>query len=445
MTQSAPVPAASFTVSMIGYGTVGRGVATLLRDHADLYTARTGRAVRLGRVLVRDVAKARAAAQEAGDPDAASRFTDDAAVFLEASADAVIEVAGGLDPVDGLMREALSAGRHVVTANKALLAARGPALFALAREQGVSIAFEASCGGGIPCVTALTAGLMANDVTALYGILNGTCNYILTEMTQRGKSYAQALAEAKEKGYAEADETLDVSGADAGQKLAILASLAFGRQINGDDVPCRGIDTLDQMDVAFGAEMGYDVKLIAAAERWQGHEEIGLSVAPCFIAKDQPLAQIHGSLNALAVEGDAVGPTLFVGAGAGQLPTASAVVGDLLNMVNGSYPAYFAAMRLTPDLHPSAVRVKEDDLEGRWYVRLAAEDKPGVMAKVTDAFGRREISLSALLQHDAREGESTVPVVVTTHRATRGDVQAAANEIKALDAIAGEPVLMRVL
>ena len=281
VTQNNPA-SAPFTVSMIGYGTVGQGVAELLRRHGELYALRTGRSVKLGRVLVRDVAKARAAAQGAGDPEAAERFTDDPAAFLTAPADAVIEVAGGLDPVDGLIRDALKAGRHVVTANKALLAARGAELFGLAREHGVSVAFEASCGGGIPCVTALMAGLMANDVTALYGILNGTCNYILTEMTQRGKSYAEALVEAKEKGYAEADEFLDVSGADAGQKLAVLASLAFGRRITDDEVPCRGIDTLDLMDVKFGAEMGYDVKLIAAAERWLGHEEVGLSVSAVF-------------------------------------------------------------------------------------------------------------------------------------------------------------------
>jgi len=433
------------TVSMIGYGTVGRGVARMLADRADLYEARTGHAVRLGRVLVRDVAKARAAAVIAGDPDAAERFTDDPAAFAAAPADVLIEVAGGLDPVNGWIRDALQAGRHVVTANKALLAARGPALFALAREKGVSIAFEASCGGGIPCVTALTSGLMANRITALYGILNGTCNYILTEMTQRGKSYTEALAEAKEKGYAEADETLDVSGADAGQKLAVLASLAYGVNITDDDVPCRGIDTLEQMDVAFGAELGYDIKLIAAAERWPGHDPVGLSVAPCFIPRDQPLAQIHGSLNALAVEGDAVGPTLFVGAGAGQGPTASAVVGDLLNVIAGSYPAHFANMRLTPDLHAAAELVEEADLEGRWYVRLSAQDRPGVMAKITDAFGSRGISLSALLQHDPRAGETAVPVVVTTHRATRGSVQAAAGAIAELDVVTGTPVVLRVL
>ncbi len=433
------------TVSMIGYGTVGRGVAGLLHEHAELYTQRTGHQVQLGRVLVRDVAKARVAAAQAGDPEAATRFTDDPAEFAAAPAQVVIEVAGGLDPVDGWIRQALQAQRHVVTANKALLAARGPELFALARTHGVSLAFEASCGGGIPCVTALTAGLMGNRITGLYGILNGTCNYILTEMTQRGKSYAQALAEAKDKGYAEADETLDVSGADAGQKLAVLASLAYGVNITGDQVPCWGIDTLEQMDVAFGAELGYDVKLIASAERWPGHEPVGLSVAPCFIPRDQPLAQIHGSLNALAVEGDAVGPTLFVGAGAGQGPTASAVVGDLLNIVTGSYPAHFAGMRLTPDLHPPAEHVAEADLEGRWYLRLSAQDQPGVMAQITDALGSRGISVSALLQHPPRDGETAVPVVVTTHRATRGNVQAAADAIAGLDVITGPPVVLRIL
>lgn len=428
-------------VGMIGFGTVGRGVAELLRDEAELYTSRVGRCIELVKVLVRDVGKA-----TANDGINAARVTDDADTFFAADTDVVIEVAGGLDPVGGFVARALREGKHVVTANKSLLAARGPELFGLAREHGASIAFEASCGGGIPCVTALTAGLMANRFSGLYGILNGTCNYILTQMTQHGESYADALAEAKDKGYAEADETLDVSGADSAQKLAILASLAFGANITEADIPCHGIDTLDLGDVRFGDELGYDIKLIASAERWEGQPYIALSTAPCFIAKDQLIAQVHGSFNALAVGGHAVGPTLFTGHGAGQMPTASAVVGDLLNVASGAYPQGFAQMRITPDLHGPAPLVDADDLESRWYLRVDALNLPGVMAKLTAALGKRGISLSALLQHEAPHGDGdTVPVVITTQQARLGDLNAAADEIAALPEIHGSPVIIRIL
>ncbi|MEM7625358.1 MAG: homoserine dehydrogenase [Planctomycetota bacterium] len=429
-------------VGMIGFGTVGRGVAELLRDEADLYADRVGQSIELVKVLVRDVGKA-----TAHGAIEASLVTDDVDAFFSAGTDVVVAVAGGLDPVGGFVARALRDGKDIVTANKSLLAARGPELFALAREHGASIAFEASCGGGIPCVTALTAGLMANRISGLYGILNGTCNYILTQMTRHGECYRDALAGAKDKGYAEADESLDVSGADSAQKLAILASLAFGANITEADIPCRGIDTLSLGDVRFGDELGYDIKLIASAERWEGQPYIALSTAPCFIAKDEQLAQVHGSFNALAVGGHAVGPTLFTGRGAGQMPTASAVVGDLLNVVSGAYPQGFAQMRLTPDLHGPAPLVEPDDLESRWYLRVDALNLPGVMAKLTAALGRRDISLSALLQHDAPHGQSddTVPVVITTHQARLGDVRAAADEIAALPEINGKPVIIRIL
>ena len=374
----------------------------------------------------------------------AALVTDDPQAFFAAELDAVVEVAGGLDPVGGYVEEALKAGKPVVTANKSLLAARGPELFGLARQHDAAIAFEASCGGGIPCVTALCAGLMGNQITGLYGILNGTCNYILTQMTQHGETYAAALAGAKEKGYAEADETLDVSGADSAQKLAILASLAFGANIAEADIPCRGIDTLNLQDVGFGAELGYDIKLIASGERWPGQDYIALSTAPCFIAKDEQLAQVHGSFNALSVVGHAVGQTLFTGRGAGQLPTASAVVGDLLNVATGAYAQGFAHLRITPDLHGKAPLVDGDDLESRWYLRVDAKDVPGVMAKLTTSLGSRGISLSALLQHDATESE-TVPVVITTHQARLGDLKAAASEIKSLEEVSGEPTIIRIL
>lgn len=430
-------------VAMIGFGTVGRGVAKLLDEQAELYADRVGRSIRLTQVLVRDTAKALA-----GNAIDKAMVTADADEFFAAvakDADVVIEVAGGLDPVGGYVKRALEAGKHVVTANKSLLAADGPALFAVAREHCVSIAFEASCGGGIPCVTALTAGLMANRISGLYGILNGTCNYILTQMTRHGESYADALAGAKEKGYAEADETLDVSGADAAQKLAILASLAFGVNITEADVPCHGIDTLDLDDVRFGDELGFDIKLIASAERWPGQEYICLNTAPCFIPKAEQLAQVHGSFNALSVVGHAVGHTMYYGQGAGQGPTASAIVGDLLNVACGAYPTAFAQMRLTPDLHQPAPLVEPDDIESRWYLRVNAQDVPGVMAKLTKALGDRGISLSSLLQHDAPADVDTVPVVIATHHARLADVKAAAAEMRELPEIRGEPVVYRIL
>lgn len=425
---------------MIGFGTVGRGVEELLRENAELYRRRLGRELRLTQVLVRDVEKA-----TAGGALARCRVTADPDAFFTGDADVVVEVAGGLDPVGGYVERALTTGRHVVTANKSLLAARGATLFGLAREHNVSIAFEASCGGGIPCVTALTAGLMANEVHGLYGILNGTCNYILTQMTRHGATYADALAEAKYRGYAEADETLDVSGADAAQKLAVLASFAFGANVTEADVPCRGIDGLDLDDVRFGDELGYDMKLIASAERWPGQAFLSLDTAPCFIAKTEQLAQVHGSFNALSVVGHAVGHTMFTGRGAGQGPTASAVVGDLLQVACGAYPAAFAGMRLSPDLHGPAQLVAPADVEGRWYLRVDALDVPGVVAKMTQALGDRGISLSSLLQHDAPAGVDTVPVVITTHEARRGDLDDAAQQIAGLAEVYGQPTVYRIL
>ncbi len=436
---------APLQLGMIGCGTVGGGVARLLREHADLYATRLGRPLELRRVLVRDIDKA----LRGGDVSRDRLTTDPDALLDDDAIDVVIEVAGGVDAVGSLVRRALERGKHVVTANKSLLAARGADLFALARERGVCIAFEASCGGGIPCVTALQFGLMANEVHGLYGILNGTCNYILTEMTRRGKTYADALADAKALGYAEADETLDVSGADAAAKLAILASLAFGVDIRGGDVPCHGIDTLDLEDVRFGGELGYDIKLIASAERWPGQDWVCLNTRPCFVHRNEQLAQVHGSYNALSVVGDAVGHTLYFGRGAGAGPTASAVLSDVLGVASGWYPKAFASLRLTPDLHERAPLVEEMDTESRWYLRIDTADEPGVMAKVTAALGGRGISLSAILQHDAPETagrhDGSVPVVITTHRARLGDVTAAAGEVAGLATTRGEPVILRIL
>ena len=423
-------------VGMIGGGTVGSGVAQLLREHAAMYADRAGRPIELKRVLVRDAGKPR----EGIDP---SLLTDDAeAFFATEGMSVVIEVAGGVEPACSYVRRAIETGRHVITANKALLAEHGPALFGEARQQGVSIAFEAACAAGIPCVTALQFGLMANQIHGMYGILNGTCNYILTEMTRRDTTYDQALAQAQDKGFAEADPTLDVSGADAGQKLAILASLAFGVQVTGRQVALDGIDGLDLQDVRFGAELGYDIKLLAIAECKDG--TVGASVEPCFIHNRDLLSPVVGPYNALVIEGDAVGASMLYGEGAGQMPTASAVVSDLLNVASGWYGCAFQHMRLTPDCHNPANLATRDDLLSRFYLRINALDVPGTMAKVTDALGEHGISLSAVLQHEDDAGQ-LVPVVITTHLARAGDVKAAIEAIKALDVVEGEPVMLRIV
>lgn len=427
-------------VGIIGCGTVGGGVVELLAQHAELYAGRLGRPLALRNVLVRDVEKARR-----NCPKHADLLTSDPDAFFNTpDMQIVVEVAGGRGVVSQYVRRALESGRHVVTANKALLAAEGPELFALAREKKVCIAFEASCAGGIPCITALQFGLMANQIGGLYGILNGTCNFILTQMTRKGESYADALAKAQASGYAEADPTLDVSGQDAAQKLAILASLAFGVSISGDDVPARGIDTLDLSDVGFGDELGYDIKLLAIAEREPGQEAVSVGVQPCFISHNELLAQVRGPFNALSVYGDAVGHTMYYGPGAGKLPTASAVVSDVLNIASGWYPQAFASMHLTPDRSAAAKLVSHEELVSRFYLRVNALDVPGTIAKVTRILGECNISLSAVLQHESAAGQF-VPLVLTTHDARRGDLDGAVGRIRGLDVIEGEPVVIRII
>ncbi|MEX0885371.1 MAG: homoserine dehydrogenase [Phycisphaeraceae bacterium] len=431
--------AQSIGVGMIGCGTVGTGVARLLREQAALYEHRLGMSVELRRVLVRDARKAR---DEAGiDPQA---ITSDADTFFATDdMPIVVEVAGGsTGPVRDYVARALKAGKHVVTANKALLAADGPALFKLARKHGVAIAFEASVAGGIPCITALQFGLMANRIDGLYGILNGTCNFILTAMTRQGRSFAEALADAQRLGYAETDPTLDVSGRDAAQKLAILASLSFGAAVAGEDVPTRGVDGLELADIGFGAELGYDIKLLAIAERRDAG--VSLGVEPCFVHDDAMLAKVAGPFNALSVYGSAVGHTLYYGAGAGQGPTASAVVSDLLNVASGWYAHAFAHMRLTPDCHGRAALVPVEDRVSRYYLRINALDVPGTMARVTSILGESGISLSAVLQHESAAGQF-VPVVIMTHDARYGDLGGAVKRIAALEAVEGEPVTIRIV
>lgn len=428
----------SIGIGLIGCGTVGQGVVKMLAEQGEAYARRLGRPIELRKVLVRDAGMDRGVALAEGV------LTDDVdAFFATEGMSIVLEAAGGLDPVGGYVVRALESGRHVVTANKALLAARGADLFALARSKGVSIAFEASCGGGMPILSAVKFGLASNRIDAVYGILNGTCNYILTQMLEGGESYDDALQAAQELGYAEADPELDVNGADAAQKLAIIASLAFGVCVAEEDVSHVGIDGLDSRDIGYGESLGYSIKLLAIGERVNGG--LSLGVEPCFISQHSPLTQVRLSYNALSVFGHAVGHSMSYGHGAGQMPTASAMVSDVLNVASGWYPHAFKTMNLWPDQQDKAVVVGPEALESRFYLRVNVTDEPGVMARIVKALGDEGISISSVVQNEgAGDDDPYVPVVITTHKARRGAVSQALTQMGTMDVVHGEPVCLRI-
>lgn len=424
-------------IGIIGCGTVGQGVIKLLQEQRDTYADRLGRPIDVARVLVRN----RAAAREIDLPEGV--LTDDPdAFFADERIEVLVEAAAGGDAVSNLLRRALNRKLPVVTANKALLATEGADLLALARQNNVCIAFEASCGGGIPILAALKFGLAANRVRGVYGILNGTCNYILTQMNDSGAAYTDALLEAQELGFAEADPTLDVSGADAAQKLAIIASLAFGVDVKEHQVACQGVDQVRIDDMIYGSELGYVLKLLAIAERHNGG--LVLRVAPCFVHADEPLAQVRQSFNAISVFGHAVGHTMFYGRGAGQMPTASAVVSDLLNVASGWYRHAFNQLQIWPDQHQPIHAIDPDQVQARYYLRVTARDEPGVMASIAHVLGEHGISISAILQHEGDDA-SWVPVVITTHHAREGAVRRATEQIAQLQLVSGQPIRIRIL
>lgn len=424
-------------IALLGCGVVGSGVVKILNDQRDLLHRRTGLRFDIRHVVVRDHSKhtdLRGALPLTTDPQGA---IDDPRVNI------VLELIGGIDPASQLIRRALELGKPVVTANKSLLAEAGTELFALARRHNTCIAFEASCGGGIPIIDALTKGLVGNRIDALVGIVNGTCNVILTRMTRSGWAYEQALEEAKKLGFAEADPTLDVSGRDAAQKLALLASLAFNVQIAEKDIHVEGIESVDPVDIRFAQELGYVMKLLAIAQR-SDEDRLTLSVRPTLVHRDDVLADVGGSFNAISVYGHALGHALFYGRGAGQMPTASAVVSDLIGVALGSVPIAFKNLRIFPDMTPPADVLPFEQLQTRYYLRLIARDVPGVLAEIATALGRNGISLSAVLQHEVDRGQH-VPVVITTHLAREGSMRQGLKEIDALSTVRPPTVCLRIL
>jgi homoserine dehydrogenase len=418
-------------IALIGCGTVGSGVARLLLEQSERLAARAGRLLRLRRVVVRDPFKSR--------PVKLPReivTTDLQQVLHDPSVQVAAELVGGADWAKQAVLSLLAAGKDVVTANKALLAQYGNEVFDAAREHGRAIAFEASVAGGVPIIAALAQCLAANQILSLQGILNGTCNFILSSMTENGQSYADALAEAQRRGYAEADPTLDVNGTDAAQKLAILAQIAFGAAVPLSAIERRGIAEIDALDIRFARELGYTIKLLA--ETWLSGNQLALHVSPVLLRRLAPLAMVRGAYNAIYVVGDVVGETLFAGQGAGQMPTASAVVADLIDLAVGRAQRTFATLKLWSGRDNGIQLKPSTTVRSRFYLRLLVEDRPGVLAEVTRVLAHFQISIASVIQHEAPEDHEggRVHLVIMTHTAATGDFCTAVAEIDRLGSAA---------
>ena len=427
-------------VAIVGMGTVGAGVARLLLDHGDRTARHAGRTLWLEQVVVRDVNKPRDVDLPDGVlSDELSHITSDPEIRV------VAQLIGGLEPAKSIMLELLESGKDIVTANKALLAEHGPELFDRARELGRSIAFEASVAGGIPIVTNISQCLSANQITSLRGILNGTSNFIVSQMEEHGADYAAAVAEAQQRGYAEADPTMDVDGSDAAQKLAILAHLAFGARVHWNDIPRTGIDSLHTDDLRYARELGYRIKLLAVAQlKGKGLE---LHVSPTLVKVGTPLAEVREAYNAVSAVGDAVGRVFFHGLGAGQMPTASAVVADMIDMAVGRTQITFRTLALWSQAEARVAVCDHAQLQSRFYLRFTVEDRPGVLGEITSVLGKHEISIASVIQHEPNHDgkDTTVPLVIMTHCAAEGATDAAITEIASLPSVHASSVKMRVL
>jgi homoserine dehydrogenase len=425
-------------VAVVGLGTVGTGVARLLLDFGDRIARHAGRRLALVQVVVKDVDKiGRIGLPQGILSDDIARITRDPDVSV------VALLIGGLEPARSIMLELLAAGKDIVTANKALLAAHGPELFDRARELGRSIAFEASVAGGIPIVANISQCLSANQIQSIHAILNGTSNYILTQMEAHGASYADAVREAQRLGYAEVDPAMDIDGSDAAQKLAILAHLAFGARADWNDIPRQGIDTLDLADLRYSKELGYRVKLLAVAQLTA--EGLELHVSPTLVKLGSPLAEVRGAYNAISVVGDAVGRVFFSGLGAGQMPTASAVVADLIDTVVGRSAITFRTLELWSRQGARVAASDYSNVTGRYYLRFNVADEPSVLAEIAGALGKQNISIASVIQHEAEEPEGgVVPLVIMTHNTTEGALGRATQAIDKLSFMRGRSVRMRV-
>ena len=419
-------------LGLLGCGNVGSALVDLVAEHADLLTARAGTGIVVARVAVRDLAKARDVKL------AADRFTDDAgSVVTDDGVDLIVEVIGGIEPARALITQALRAGKPVVTGNKELIALHGPELFAVAADAGVDLLFEASVAGGIPLIRPLRESLAGDRIHRVLGIVNGTTNYILTRMTEEGSSFADALAEAQRLGYAEADPTADVEGHDAAAKAAIIATIAFGALVGPDDVYCEGITQVSADDIESAKTLGYVVKLLAVAEEIEG--AIAVRVHPAMVPLHHPLASVRDAFNAVFIEGEAVGELMFYGRGAGGGPTASAVLGDVVdavrNLVSGAKGATVAGLVARP-IRPV------DDTESPFYVLMEVADRPGVLAAIAGAFGDHGVSIKSMEQRGIGD---EARLIFITHRAREADLRATLDAVRGVEHVHRVGSVLRVV
>ncbi|MCF8004603.1 MAG: homoserine dehydrogenase [Chromatiaceae bacterium] len=428
-------------IGLLGLGTVGGGSVTVLTRNADEIARRAGRAIQITHAAARQYDPERIEGLEQIE-----RISDDAfAVVDDPEVDIVIELIGGYSPARELVLKAIENGKHVVTANKALIAMHGNEIFAAAQAKGVMVGFEAAVAGGIPIIKAVREGLAANRIEWIAGIINGTGNFILTEMRDKGRDFADVLAEAQRLGYAEADPTFDVEGIDAAHKLTILASLAFGIPLQFDKTFTEGISKIEPQDVAFAAELGYRIKHLGITRRTAAGIE--MRVHPTLIPHRRLIANVDGVMNAVLVKGDAVGPTLYYGAGAGALPTASAVVADVVDLVRAltTDPTNRVPhLAFQPDELSDTPVLPIDAVETAYYLRITALDRTGVMASIAGILSEEGISIEAIKQKEPAEGETTVPLILLTHRIEEAAMNLAIARIEAFDGVSGKVVRIRM-
>ena len=427
-------------IGLLGIGTVGGGTFDVLTRNAEEISRRAGRPITITHVadknltLVNQVVAGRAV------------VTDDGfAIVRNPDIDVVIELIGGYTFAKQLMLEAIANGKHVVTANKALLALHGNEIFAAARAKGVIVAFEAAVAGGIPIIKALREGLVANRIEWIAGIINGTTNFILSEMRSKGASFADVLTVAQAKGYAEADPTFDIEGVDAGHKISILAAIAFGIPLSFDKAHVEGITKIEAIDIRYAEEMGYRIKLLGIARRRE--TGIELRVHPTLIPTKRLIANVEGVMNAVLVKGDAVGATLYYGAGAGASPTASAVIADLVDVArlidtDASHRVPYLAFQ--HDKIGTEPVLSIDDVDTSYYLRLRVDDKPGVLADITRVLADNNISIDAMLQKEPEEGEAQTDIILLTHETIEKNVKRAIAAIEAQPTTGANVVLLRL-
>lgn len=427
-------------VGLLGLGTVGQGTATVLLRNAEEIARRAGRGIHVDFVATRDPDKAKALGLSG------MRVTHNALDIVEDPAiDIVVELFGGDTLAKELVLKAIANGKHVVTANKALIALHGNEIFAVAEEKGVMVAFEAGIAGGIPVIKAVREGLSANRIEWLAGIINGTGNFILTEMLQKQRDFDDVLAEAQALGYAEADPTFDVEGIDAAHKLTILSSIAYGTPLQFEQTYTEGISKITAEDVAYAGELGYNIKHLGIARR--AEKGIEQRVHPTLIPQRRLIANVHGVMNAVQVQGDAVGPTLYYGPGAGAEPTASAVIADIVDVVramtsdpNNRVPH----LAFQPSKLTNTQVLPIEEVETAFYLRMKVADRPGVLADITRILGERDISIEAFLQKEPAKDELDVDIIMLTQRVREGNMNEALGQIEQLDAVAGDVTRIRV-